>query len=78
MMTKLDLILSRLRSATVLSSKPDSYKSHCPAHDDRNKSLSVARRNGKILMNCHTGCTVDSIPDAIGRNSSDLYEDMEQ
>jgi DNA primase len=30
----------------------------CPAHQDRNPSLSIATgRNGQILVHCHAGCT---------------------
>ncbi len=28
----------------------------CPAHDDKNPSLSITERNGKLLTNCFGGC----------------------
>ena len=28
----------------------------CPAHDDREPSLSITNRNGKVLVRCHAGC----------------------
>ncbi len=28
----------------------------CPAHDDRTPSLSLAERDGRILVKCHAGC----------------------
>jgi hypothetical protein len=28
----------------------------CPAHDDRNPSLSIRDVNGKVLVRCHAGC----------------------
>ena len=28
----------------------------CPAHDDRNPSLSITERDGKLLVFCHAGC----------------------
>jgi DNA primase len=29
----------------------------CPAHDDRNPSLSIREADGKILLHCHAGCS---------------------
>ena len=28
----------------------------CPAHDDRNPSLSIREKGGRILVHCHAGC----------------------
>ncbi len=42
----------------------------CPAHEDETPSLSVARGDdGRALLHCHTGCSLDDIlkPLAIGR-----------
>ena len=33
----------------------------CPAHEDRNPSLSVSDDNGKLLWHCHAGCPSDSV-----------------
>lgn len=29
----------------------------CPAHDDKNPSLSVSNQEGKVLVHCHSGCS---------------------
>jgi putative DNA primase/helicase len=29
---------------------------HCPAHDDRQPSLSIRDVDGKVLVRCHAGC----------------------
>jgi len=34
----------------------DSWQARCPAHDDRTPSLSIAQRNGKLLVHCFAGC----------------------
>ena len=35
----------------------DGFVARCPAHDDRNPSLSIAEGDdGKTLLNCHAGC----------------------
>jgi putative DNA primase/helicase len=33
----------------------------CPAHEDHNPSLSITEADGKVLFNCHTGCSQDSV-----------------
>ncbi len=46
----------------------------CPAHDDRTPSLSIhAGDDGRALVNCHAGCTVDAVCGAIGLRSADLF-----
>ena len=37
----------------------------CPAHDDRNPSLSVSDGNGKILVKCWAGCTQEEVIGAL-------------
>jgi archaellum biogenesis ATPase FlaH len=37
----------------------------CPAHDDRNPSLSVNEDEGKVLMYCHAGCSFVQIVQAL-------------
>jgi DNA-binding transcriptional ArsR family regulator len=38
---------------------------HCPAHDDRNPSLSVTERDGRTLVHCHAGCPSERVIDAL-------------
>lgn len=46
----------------------------CPAHDDWNPSLSIhAGDDGRALVNCHAGCTVDAVCGAIGLRPADLF-----
>ena len=37
----------------------------CPAHDDRNPSLSVSDKNGKILVHCWAGCSQEEVIGAL-------------
>lgn len=32
------------------------WMAKCPAHDDRNPSLSIRETDGKVLLHCHAGC----------------------
>jgi 5S rRNA maturation endonuclease (ribonuclease M5) len=42
------------------------YAALCPAHDDRNPSLSVSEgEDGTVLMFCHAGCEIQEIMDAL-------------
>jgi len=37
----------------------------CPAHDDRNPTLSLHERDGKILAHCHAGCSQNEVIGAL-------------
>lgn len=53
---------------------PSQYTARCPAHDDRHSSLSIgASQNGRILLNCHAGCNLQSIVSTLGLRTSDLF-----
>jgi len=50
------------------------WSCRCPAHDDRNPSLSIhAGDDGRALVHCHRGCTVDAVCGAIGLRPADLF-----
>lgn len=44
------------------------YVAPCPAHNDRNPSLSVSDTDeGKVLVHCHAGCDQQAVVDALKR-----------
>lgn len=46
----------------------------CPAHDDREPSLSISEGNdGRVLLHCHAGCNIDSITSAIRVEPTALF-----
>ena len=48
----------------------------CPAHDDRNPSLSVRELDdGRVLVYCFAGCDTADVVAAVGLSLSDLYPD---
>jgi hypothetical protein len=50
------------------------WEARCPAHDDRKPSLSVAEgQDGRVLLTCHAGCTVEAITAALGMEVKDLF-----
>lgn len=51
-----------------------SYSCRCPAHNDLNPSLSVTEgSDGRVLLTCHAGCSVEDICAAIGIAVADLF-----
>ena len=64
-------ILSRLQG---VKGGHGQWTARCPAHDDRQNSLSVGEGDdGRVLLRCHAGCDVDRITAALGLSSSDLF-----
>ena len=54
----------------------NTWKSCCPAHDDRSPSFQIKREdNGRILFHCFAGCEIDEICDAAGLEKTDLSPD---
>ena len=49
------------------------YNVLCPAHNDRNPSLSVSMNNGKILLHCKAGCPTPQILAKLNLSESDLF-----
>jgi len=66
-------VLQRLDG--VKQSTTREYSARCPAHDDRRQSLSVGKKNGKIVVCCHAGCATEAVLSAIGLRLRDLFAD---
>lgn len=49
------------------------YAARCPAHHDRNASLSLKADSDRILVNCHTGCSTENVVQALGLTMADLF-----
>jgi hypothetical protein len=46
----------------------------CPAHDDNLNSLSVAEGDdGRVLLFCHAGCSLNEVVAALGIRVRDLF-----
>jgi hypothetical protein len=53
------------------------WQALCPAHADRNPSLSIDVRNGKILIHCHAGCSQEAVLAAAGIEPPELFMDSD-
>ena len=51
----------------------DGWMALCPAHCDKSPSLSIHERNGKILLYCFAGCSVEAICAAVKIEVRDLF-----
>src|SRR5580704_396835 len=59
MATPVEQLLTKLPDAKATA---NGWSSYCPAHDDRRASLSICEgHDGRALVKCHAGCTVDAI-----------------
>lgn len=45
----------------------------CPAHPDKQASLTITRGRTGTLIHCHAGCQIDDILAAVGLKKSDLF-----
>jgi Toprim-like len=67
----IDALLSRLGG---VSKKRQGFVARCPAHEDREPSLGITLgEDGRILLHCRAGCTVESVCAAIGIELRDLF-----
>lgn len=68
---ELQNFLSRLKG---VKRQGEGYMACCPAHDDRNPSLSIScSEDSKILINCFAGCEDKDILTILGLKMSDLF-----
>lgn len=67
-----DRVLARLDGVIETG---NGWKARCPAHDDEHPSLSVDRgEDGRCLLHCFAGCTVEDITQALGLGVGDLFD----
>lgn len=53
------------------------YSARCPNHGDQHNSLSVSvGKDGKILLHCHAGCSVEDIVWSMGLTMQDLFAEL--
>ena len=60
-------VLNRIVELTSAKRSGDGWLGRCPAHDDKKASLSIALKEGKILLHCFAscGCTFERIRDSL-------------
>lgn len=63
-MSNIDLVLSALDK--VKPRGADKWLACCPAHDDKDPSLSIALKDDRVLLKCWAGCGGVEIMEATG------------
>jgi len=66
-----DEILERFQAKRVGAG----YMAQCPAHEDRNPSLSIVEKAGRILLKCQAGCETREVLGSAGLTFEDLREE---
>ena len=75
-MSPLEAVLAKLPDA-----RPDGpgFKSRCVAHEDHNPSLTITEADdGKVLLRCWSGCSTESIVEAMGLTMRDLFPESDR
>lgn len=68
-----DTLLQRL---TKVKGGRGHWTACCPAHEDRSPSLAITETDdGRILLKCFGGCSVQAIVGSIGMDMTDLFPD---
>ena len=68
-------LLNKLRGLKNHASG-DGWQAFCPAHDDgKERALSISEKNGRIVLKCFAGCSVEAVVQSVGMSMTDLFED---
>lgn len=57
----------------VKKRQQDKAQCKCPAHDDRQASLTVTKGRDSVLIHCHANCSTENVLSAAGLKMSDLF-----
>lgn len=71
--TPLEVVLTKLPDAKRSGGE---WMAVCPAHADNRPSLAIREgADGRALLHCHAGCTVDAVLAALDLTARDLFAD---
>jgi hypothetical protein len=63
-----------LQRLTKVKGGRDRWTASCPAHEDRSPSLAIREtEDGRILLKCFGGCSVQEIVGAVGMDIGELF-----
>lgn len=76
-MTALDRLVDALSAhgQTVRPAGQHKATAQCPAHEDRNPSLSLTQIDGQVLVHCHAGCEIEDVLTALDLAQRDLFDE---
>ena len=76
-MTDSEIFEKNLQSFNVKKRYGDKAQCTCPAHDDKQASLTITKGRKCTLFYCHAGCSIDRILGAAGLEKKDIFYDTE-
>jgi hypothetical protein len=65
----------RERGSRLRVRSADQVQATCPAHADSKASLSIGRRDDRVLLHCHAKCPRSKVLAALGLRAPDLFMD---
>lgn len=77
-MTDNEIFESNLQHFKVSNRYGDKAQCHCPAHNDKQASLTISKGKKCTLFYCHSGCSIDDILSSAGIEKRDTFYDTEQ
>jgi len=73
--TAYDRLADALRAhGSAVRNGQNRAQAQCPAHEDRNPSLSLTKVEGSVLMHCHAGCATEDVLGALDLAPADLFD----
>ena len=73
MVTDTEIYEENLQHFQVTRRHGDSARCRCPAHSDRQASLTISRGRKCTLFRCHAGCKLDDILQAAGLEKKNIF-----
>lgn len=76
-MTDNEIFESNLEHFKISKRYGDKAQAICPAHNDRQASLTITKGRKCTLFHCHSGCNIDDVLSAAGLEKRDTFYDTE-
>lgn len=76
-MTDNEIFESNLEHFKISKRYVDKAQAICPAHNDRQASLTITKGRKCTLFHCHSGCSIDDVLSAAGLEKKDTFYDTE-
>lgn len=77
-MTDNEIYESNLQHFNIVRRYGNKSQCTCPAHSDKQASLTITQGNKGTLFHCHAGCSLDDILSAAGLDLKDTFYDVRQ
>jgi putative DNA primase/helicase len=73
------VVKAALGAAGKVTPQGSGWVACCPAHEDHRHSLSIGTgKDGRALLTCHAGCTLEAITGALQLTAQDLFPPSEK